>query len=332
MMVRDNAVTGTGGVISVIVPTIGRCESLTRLLCSLTVQSRPVDEVIIADGSGESGVELVLDDPRWALGGLVLKRVVVFPPHAVRQRMAAIAEARGTLLLLLDDDVELDRECVAEMERALSGHPGAVAVMADFTNQTWPGPTRIWRWYLRFGLGVGDCGWEGRVMGPLLRFGFPGEKLQVRKIEWIATCNTMVVRSAYDAAGGFSDFFLHRSTMNEDVDLGLRLGRVGDLLYYPLARLAHFHAPSGRVAPRVGAEDDLFNRYQVLWKTCGRTQVDSFQACMTFWALESVSNFLGALRRMSFSGTFQLFVGRTSAMIRIFKQTFRSRSRGAGKA
>lgn len=323
---------GRGGVISAIVPTIGRCESLTRLLCSLAAQSRRVDEVIIADGSGGSGVGLVVEDPRWGREGLLLKRVVVDPPHAVRQRVAAIAQARGTLLLLLDDDVELDRECVAEMERALYGHPGAVAVMAGFTNQTWSRPTRIWRWYMRWVLGVEKEGWEGRVMGPLLRFCFPDETRQVRRIEWIGAGNSMVARSAYDAAGGFSDFFLHRSTVNEDVDLGLKLGRTGVLLYCPSARLAHFHASGGRVSTRAAAEDDLFNRYQILWKTCGRTEVESFRSCMTFWVLESLSNFLGALRRFSFRGSFQLFFGRTSAMRRIFKQTFRSRSRGAEKS
>ena len=51
--------------ISVIVATIGRPQSLERLLASLVRQTASVHEVVIADGSGVSDTARVAADPRW---------------------------------------------------------------------------------------------------------------------------------------------------------------------------------------------------------------------------------------------------------------------------
>ena len=67
----------------------------------------------------------------------------------------------------------------------------------------------------------------------------------------------MIRRTAYDKVGGFSNFFLHRCTMNEDVDLGLRLTRVGRIVFCPSARMGHFQTPGGRLSPMNVAEDEL---------------------------------------------------------------------------
>ena len=147
--------------ISAIVPTIGRPQSLTRLLVSLARQTRRIDEVIVADGSGASATAVVTADTRWAEAGLNVRRIAVAPPHAVRQRQAAIAVATGNLLLLLDDDVETESDCLAELMAALASNPGAVAAMADFNNQAWPAPTRAWRLYLGLFHQIRRTQWQG---------------------------------------------------------------------------------------------------------------------------------------------------------------------------
>ena len=40
-------------------------------------------------------------------------------------------------------------------------------------------------------------------------------------MEWLGSGNSLIRRDAHDRAGGFSNFFLHRTTVNEDVDLGI---------------------------------------------------------------------------------------------------------------
>ena len=309
----------TPNVISVIVPTIGRPGSLLALLDSLASQSRKPDEVIVSDGSSGEDVARVVAQPNWASRGLNVKRISVHPPNAVRQRVAAIAESRGEYLLMLDDDVVLEPDCVEQMVGALTADQGIVGAVADFNNQSWPKPTRTWRWYMRFGLGMPEGSWQGKVVGPLLRFGYNPLPGGVSPMAWLSTCNTLVRRSAYDQAGGFSDFFLRRSTINEDVDLGLKISRVGSIVFCPSARMAHFHAAGGRVSPRVAAEDDLYNRYRILQRTQGRPAAEAFGLVMLFFFLETASNFAGCLRRGRSDGFGARLIGRLSAMAKILK-------------
>lgn len=302
--------------ISAIVPTIGRVNSLTALLESLAVQTRRPDEVIIADGSEEPGVHNLICAARWQELGLTVRYVKVTPPNAVRQRTTAIADATGSLLLLLDDDVVLEPGCVAALVECLDAH-GAVAVGADFSNQHWPRPTTLWRWYLKLWHGVSGGDWQGRVIGPLLRFGYNPLPPEPQPMEWLGAGHSLIRRDAYDRAGGFSDFFLHRSTVNEDVDLGLKLGRVGRILLCPAARMAHMQAPGGRASVRIVAEDDLFNRYSILRHTQRRSRLAASSLAITFFVVETLSGVFATVRTLSGNGFSPRLAGRVKALIRI---------------
>ncbi len=298
--------------ISAIVPTIGRVDSLNALLDSLAAQTCKVDEVIVASADQETFVRS---------SGLVLKQIVVSPPNAVRQRMAAIDIARGEYLLFLDDDVVLEPDCVQHMLSASEANDDVVAVTADFSNQPWPEPTRIWQLYLRHVLNLEHDEWQGRVVGPLLRFGFNPVPSTAQSMEWLGSGSSLVRRSAFVAVGGFSDFFLHRCTINEDVDLGLKLQRAGRIMFCPDARMAHHHAPSGRVTRFVAAEDDLFNRYFILRRTLGHHFVRAFGLVVLYFGIETISQFLGCVRRLNFRGFVAPLSGRLRAFGRILIST-----------
>ncbi len=305
--------------ISVIVPTIGRPESLARLLNSLAAQTCQVDEVLVADGSDGDEIARLIDQPRWSTE-LNVRRLHVTPPNAVRQRKAAISEAVGDYLLLLDDDVELEPDCVEQMFKLIESDASVAAVMADFNNQSWSRPTRAWRFYLRYILGLEEGAWQGRVVGPLLRFGFNPVPKSPQPIEWLGAGNSMIRRSAYNQAGGFSDFFLHRCTMNEDVDLGLKLARIGKMYFCPKARMAHYHSPSGRIHPALASEDDLFNRFLVLRITKENSAVKSFCSIGVFFVIETSSHFIGCIRRANFSQFGNHLNGRLAAIRRVILQ------------
>lgn len=292
--------------ISAIVPTIGRVDSLNALLESLAAQTCRVDEVIVASADRETCVHST---------DLVLKEVVVSPPNAVRQRMAAIEVAGGDYLLLLDDDVVLERECVERMSALLDDD--VVAVTADFSNQRWPEPTRIWQLYLRRVLKLEHDEWQGRVVGPLLRFGFNPVPPDPQPMEWLGSGSSLVRRSAFETAGGFSDFFLHRCTINEDVDLGIKLRRQGRIMFCPGARMAHHHAPGGRVTVFLAAEDDLFNRYFILRRTMGLGVLRAFGLVVLYFGVETASQFLGCVKRLNFRGFIAPLSGRLCAFGRI---------------
>lgn len=294
--------------ISAIVPTIGRIDSLNTLLESLATQTCRVDEVIIASADRETCASITKP------AGLAVHCLAVSPPNAVRQRMAAIAIARGDCLLLLDDDVVLEPDCVQHMLALLEEDDDVAAVTADFSNQSWPDPTRIWQLYLRHVLKLERKDWQGRVVGPLLRFGFNPLPDGPRPMEWLGSGSSLVRHSAFTRAGGFSDFFLHRCTINEDVDLGLKLRRAGRILFCPEARMVHHHAPGGRVTRFLAAEDDLFNRYFILRRTLGLRFVRAFGLVVLYFGVETTSQFLGCVRRLSFRG----FVGQLGGRLRAF--------------
>lgn len=302
--------------ISTIIPTIGRMESLRALLESIAAQTRVPDEIFVADGSGEDGVARLLAEPGWMSHGLRINHLRVNPPNAVRQRKAAIAASTGEFLFMLDDDVVLDPACLEQMAALLQQQPELSAVTADFSNQTWSRPTTLWRWYMRWFHGIKEGEWQGRVIGPLLRFGYNPSPDRPMPMQWLGAGNSLIRRSAYMAAGGFSDFFLHRCTINEDVDLGLKLGRVGGIMLHPGARMAHHHAPGGRVSVRAAAEDDIFNRYMVLHANAGQSAVAAVLSTTVYASLEILSNFMGALRRFDFGGFWPRTLGRLQGVVR----------------
>jgi GT2 family glycosyltransferase len=299
------------------VPTIGRPASLRRLLGSLAIQTIRVEEVIVADGSADNSTQEVVNDPVWAQLELLVRLVGVRPPNAVRQREVAISSSRGEYLLLLDDDVELEPTCVEEMFKVIQSDASVVAVMADFNNQFWAEPTPAWRAYLRLLHGVRNGEWQGRVIGPLLKFGYNNSQGQIRPLEWLGTGNSLIRKDSFEKSGGFSHFFLYRSTTNEDVDLGYKIRRVGKIQFCPGARLAHYHDPTGRVSAYRAAEDDLFNRFMILHVTMGYARRRATTLIFAFFIVESISNLLGALRRGQMGHTATLFAGRTSALFRI---------------
>jgi GT2 family glycosyltransferase len=305
------------GSLSAIIPTIGRPNALENLLVSLAAQSHRPDDVIVADASRGDAVRRVVDDARWPALGLPVRRIAVDEPNAVGQRRAAIEASDTEYLLLLDDDVVLEPTCVRALLDAMQSAPDVVGVTADFNNQAWPGPTTLWRWYLRWSHGLAAGAWQGRVIGPLLRFGYSPSPAGLVPMEWLGAGNSLIRRTAYEQVGGFSDFFLHRTTINEDVDLGLKLRRAGRLLLNPAARLAHMHAAEGRVSARVAAEDDLYNRFLILRHTQGLSAGRAFGLVALFFLVETTSNLGGCLRRFRSNGFGARLSGRLQALGRI---------------
>jgi GT2 family glycosyltransferase len=133
----------------------------------------------------------------------------------------------------------------------------------------------------------------------------------------------MIRRVGYDRAGGFSNFFLHRCTMNEDVDLGLKLSKLGRILFCPAARMGHHHAPGGRVRPALVAEDDLYNRFLILHCTMGKSKIRALGLTLLFFSIETLSTAFWSMRRLNIKLLLLPLLGRTRALLRILPMLFR---------
>jgi glycosyltransferase involved in cell wall biosynthesis len=93
--------------VSVIVTVLNEGAAIERLLVSLTAQSCPPDEVVIADGGSTDGTLAVLQD--WADSGRVPLRVIEVPGANISTgRNAAIAAASGQVMATTDAGVWLE--------------------------------------------------------------------------------------------------------------------------------------------------------------------------------------------------------------------------------
>jgi GT2 family glycosyltransferase len=208
------------GLVSVIIPSHNRREPLGRTLRSLARQTVAADEyeVVAALDACRDGSEEMLAalDPPYALRW-------VAPAGRGRAAAcnAAIAAARGAVLIVLDDDMTVVPEFV---ERHRAHHParsrrcvlGAVPVRLEPSS---PLAARYVK--AKFDL-------------HLARLSDPDHLARPRSFY---TGNTSLRAEAMAAAGGFDESFGVYG--NEDVELALRLRAAGvELAYDPLA-LAH---------------------------------------------------------------------------------------------
>jgi GT2 family glycosyltransferase len=108
-------------LISVIIPTRNRAQSLATLLDSLdTAKLSPsvTVELIVVNNASTDGTASMLDNRNAKRVQDSLKIVEQAAPGKSRALNRALAEARGELLLILDDDVSIDENCIAKHAEA----------------------------------------------------------------------------------------------------------------------------------------------------------------------------------------------------------------------
>ncbi len=196
--------------VTVIVPTHDRPESLTRLLRSLAADGKsvPYEVLVVADGCTDETAHVV------AAGEFP------FPVRVLEQRPArgpaiarnlGAAEARGDILLFIDDDIEPFGDVVAEHGRLHDGRPLVVigAPRAPLPRDAGFRELAGWAW------------WEQqfeRMRRPGHRFGYDD----------VFTGLLSAPRDFWQTLGGFDPSLRCR----EDLELGLRLVRLrGNFLF-----------------------------------------------------------------------------------------------------
>jgi glycosyltransferase involved in cell wall biosynthesis len=188
----------TGTVVSVVIPTYNNSTALARCLASLAVQTRAPDEVLICvDGS--------TDDTGSVVAGLK-------PPYAVLRhqgdvnrgraatRNLGLAKARGTVVLLLDSDMELTATAIEHHLRTTgSGWVSVGAIRYDNASEN---------------------PWAGYLMTRGRNRYDPGAELPFTQF---TTANAMVPAQHLRVADGFDESFAGYG--GEDLDFAWRLHR-----------------------------------------------------------------------------------------------------------
>ncbi len=99
-----------GPTISVIIPTYNRPDELKRLLMSVEQQTYPANEIIVVDASIKS---LPLDSDNYIS--------ISSDRGLVTQRNKGIKEAKGDIIVFIDDDAILTPSCLEVIAREFAG-------------------------------------------------------------------------------------------------------------------------------------------------------------------------------------------------------------------
>jgi GT2 family glycosyltransferase len=127
--------------LSIVIPTYGRDEVLCETLRHLLALSAPAAEIVVVDQTTDHGPPT--SDylaQQHAAGGIRWLRQA--PPGTVGAMNRGLLEARGELVLFLDDDIIPGAELVAAQRRAHAEHPEAWAVVGRVLQpEDWDLPT-----------------------------------------------------------------------------------------------------------------------------------------------------------------------------------------------
>jgi glycosyltransferase involved in cell wall biosynthesis len=192
--------------VSVIIPTWNRLSYLQEAIASVQRQTYRKWEMIIIDDASDDGTSA------W-LTALADPRIRSFRLDTRRERSAArnhgLGQARGELVMFLDDDDLLEPHALQYLSGALEGNPDAVATVGARVYFDQSGNRSEFRL----------CHWRTkRVIWPEVLFGLvPGQG------------EALIRKKAAIAAGGWNEHL----AAAEDHDFWLRLAKTGSVVFIP---------------------------------------------------------------------------------------------------
>lgn len=219
--------------ISVVVPvhncgsTVGKClDSLIRL------DHPSYEAIVVDDGSTDS-------TPQICRSYSQIRLISLSKGGPSRARNVGISIARGEFVAFTDGDCVVESQWLSELEKGFIG-PNVAGVGGDQVSPE-------------------DDSDAGKLVQEFLRtVGFVADYVKtgttLRETRHNPSCNSMYRRRALEEAGGFDE----NLWPGEDMDLDLKIGRLGyTLMYNPAAKVAHHrpdtYAKFARMLKRYGA-------------------------------------------------------------------------------
>jgi len=205
--------------VSVVVPTLNRCDTLAHVLPTLAEQTLPADafEILLCDAGSTDGTFDLL-----ARLGLPNLRLLACDGLARGpSRNVGIQCARGELVLFNDADILADRELIERHVQAHARHRGSAVVGCEVRVDS-----------LDEYHAVRADPRRRRTLHPAWK----------RRLSWLffVTGNASVAREALIRVGMFDDRFTAYG--HEDLELGYRLRQSGlQIRYEPAAVNYHWH-------------------------------------------------------------------------------------------
>ena len=216
--------------LSLVVPVYNNRQGIERLLAACLDVFSPRHcprEIILVDSLSFPPLTV----PRFASWGLPLQVLSCPRPGAAAARNLGARTATGEWVLFLDSDCRPSLALIEGYERAMDGAVAYAGVVRAAQGDP------LSRYYDTQGIFSPPPVWhQGR-----------------ERPAYLITANALVWREALAQVGGFDERFPDAG--GEDVDLGLRLWRIGPLAYAPQAQVLH------ATEPHLGAFVRRFIRY-----------------------------------------------------------------------
>lgn len=295
-----------------IIPTVGRPAMLRLCLQSLAGQTLKPSEVVVVHCGEDRETQEVVEDPSWRDAGITCRYFRYGTRNAAAQRNFAIQQTACEWLLLLDDDVELEAEWVAELIAPLRRDPGTGATMGRLVNQPLASPSFWWRLYRRL-IGGAAALEPGRLAGAAMPNGFPAEATEPIPSEWLGGGVAAIRRTAFDSVGGFAPYF-DGSSPGEDLDLGYRMSRHWRVWFIPTARAVHHAAAAGRSPSAEYQYQSMRSRYAILARAFGRTRAGAVLHLVVWMVFQGVSE-IAALRKGAVVNPAPVWAGRIHGVV-----------------
>jgi len=210
-------------LVSTVVLTRDRPDSLRRCLGSLRANGYRPLEIVVVDNGSEAGRREARD---WLSGWGTEPPVkyVECPPDGFAQlRQRSYEHAEGEFVVSIDDDCEAASDMLERVVQRFQSEPDVGMIGGQLENIGFEGAERF--------KGRGRLGINGRYE--------PVE--DPTHAEVFGSANQSVRRCAFDAVGGYDPYF---SDGMEEADLALSLRTAGwRIVHDPAVRVKHFHQP-----------------------------------------------------------------------------------------
>ncbi len=223
--------------ITLIIPTLNRCESLKNAIASALQQTWPADryEILVVDNGCVDGTRehveglaknsktfiSVIDEPRLGLH------------HA---RHAGVRAARGEILIFTDDDATFAPDWIGAYAEAFARNPEMLAAGGP-VRPVWEAPPP--QWLLDY---MGDA----KIFG-ILSLMEPYQEFRLDRKGFFFGVNMVIRRSVFDWTGFHPELFGSRTLGDGETGLNRDILRNGGLIGYVPDALVYHHIPPSRM-------------------------------------------------------------------------------------
>jgi len=260
---------------------------LRRTLESLAAQDELPAELILIDASRDYASRKVANDfaKEFSARGCTIRWQSAVIAGAAPQRNQGVKLATQPLIAFFDDDIVMEKNCLASLHAALMSDARMGGVNAMIANQRYFPPGWVSRFMFRVMRGRAEKSYAGCLLGPAINI-LPEDREdlpEVVPVEWLNTTCALYRREALPDPP-FSEFFSGYSMM-EDVALSVRVARDWKLANARTARIFHDSQPGDhKSSPVALAQMELVNRYYVTTHVLGQRRVRDF-AKLALWEI-----------------------------------------------